>query len=31
MLRAVPGVGVVNVRELTKVFRVPESEAGLRA
>jgi ABC-2 type transport system ATP-binding protein len=29
MLRRVPGV--VEVRELTKVFRVPEREAGLRA
>jgi ABC-2 type transport system ATP-binding protein len=29
MLRDVPGV--VEVRELTKVFRVPEREAGLRA
>ena len=29
MLRDVPGV--VQVRELTKVFRVPEREAGLRA
>jgi len=27
----VEGAGVVEVRELTKVFRVPEREAGLRA
>jgi viologen exporter family transport system ATP-binding protein len=31
MLRPVPGAGVVEVETLTKVFRVPEREAGLRA